>query len=217
MRRSSRSSTPEAFYALQIASGSKEPDAMATVRRRPSRDRGVRRLGQEARRGPAAMPRSATTASTASSSPTVRERTTRCAGRLLPAAQPVAVPPDELAKRGPNFLEPRSRERIKSGPQRWTMVVTVANPAIRRPIRARRGRKTAASVDAGTLDRPADRGRGRRPLPRHQFRPDRAAERHADVGRSVPGRALGGLRGVLRPAHGRGKRLPAYAAGAAKP
>ena len=46
---------------------------------------------------------------------------------LTPAAQPVPVPPEELAKRGPNFLETEIVDRIKSGPARWTMRVTVAN------------------------------------------------------------------------------------------
>jgi catalase len=46
---------------------------------------------------------------------------------LLPAAQPVAVAPDELAKRGPDFLEQDIAQRVAAAPQRWTMVVTVAN------------------------------------------------------------------------------------------
>ena len=47
---------------------------------------------------------------------------------LVPEATPVAVPPEELAKRGPNFLGDEIVQRIKSGPLRWTMTVTVANP-----------------------------------------------------------------------------------------
>ena len=47
---------------------------------------------------------------------------------LLPAAEPVPVPPDELAKRGPDFLEQEITERLRGGPLHWTMVVTVANP-----------------------------------------------------------------------------------------
>jgi catalase len=46
----------------------------------------------------------------------------------LPAAHPVAVSPDELAKRGSDFLEQEIAQRVASEPQRWTMVVTVANP-----------------------------------------------------------------------------------------
>ena len=47
---------------------------------------------------------------------------------LIPAAQPVPISPDELAKRGPDFLEQEITQRVAAGPQRWTLVVTVANP-----------------------------------------------------------------------------------------
>jgi catalase len=47
---------------------------------------------------------------------------------LLPAAQPVPVSPEDLAKRGPNVLEQDIAERVGHGPQRWTLVVTSANP-----------------------------------------------------------------------------------------
>jgi len=77
---------------------------------------------------------------------------------LLPAAQPVAVSPDELAKRGPDFLEQEIARRVASAPQRWTMLVTVANsgdptantskpwPADRRTIEV--GTLTAQQVQA---------------------------------------------------------------------
>jgi len=45
---------------------------------------------------------------------------------LLPAAQPVAVSTDELAKRGADFLEQEIAQRVAGAPQRWTMVVTMA-------------------------------------------------------------------------------------------
>jgi catalase len=47
---------------------------------------------------------------------------------LLPAAPPVPVSPEDLAKRGPDVLEQEITERIRSGPLRWTMAVTVADP-----------------------------------------------------------------------------------------
>jgi len=47
---------------------------------------------------------------------------------LLPAAQPVAISRDELAKRGPDTLEQEITSRVANGPVRWNMVVTVANP-----------------------------------------------------------------------------------------
>ena len=40
-------STPQAFYALLVASGSKDPDAMKTYACRASGNRRIRRLGEE--------------------------------------------------------------------------------------------------------------------------------------------------------------------------
>ena len=77
---------------------------------------------------------------------------------LLPAAQPVTISPDDLAKRGPDFLEQEIAQRVASAPQRWTMVVTVANssdptadptkpwPADRRTVEV--GTLTALKVQA---------------------------------------------------------------------
>ncbi|WP_428679465.1 catalase family peroxidase [Reyranella sp.] len=45
---------------------------------------------------------------------------------LRPAATPVPIAPDELAKKGPNYLEREIASRVATAPQRWTMVVTVA-------------------------------------------------------------------------------------------
>jgi catalase len=45
---------------------------------------------------------------------------------LLPAAQTVAVSTDELTKRGADFLEQEIAQRVAGAPQRWAMVVTVA-------------------------------------------------------------------------------------------
>jgi catalase len=43
--------------------------------------------------------------------------------------QPGLVSQAELEKRGPDFLEQEIAERIRTaGPQRWTMVTTVADP-----------------------------------------------------------------------------------------
>ena len=128
---------------------------------------------------------------------------------LTPAAQPVPVPPEELAKRGPNFLETEIVDRIKNGPLRWTMRVTVANAGDQTADPSKAWPQDRRSVEVGIACRAADRSRGGRPVPRHQFRSDRPAERHTDVGRSVPRSPLGGLQGLLRPPHGRGERLSA--------
>lgn len=47
---------------------------------------------------------------------------------FLPATQPVSIAPDELAKRGPDFLEQEITQRVANEPQHWTLLLTVANP-----------------------------------------------------------------------------------------
>lgn len=120
-------STPQAFYELLTASGSKDPDAM--------------------KKFIAANPEFTTFLGWAKSAPWTgsyaEERynsldsflfvdstgaTHPIRWSLVPAAQPVPVSPDELAKRGPDFLEQEITQRVAAGPQRWTIVVTVANP-----------------------------------------------------------------------------------------
>jgi catalase len=46
---------------------------------------------------------------------------------LVPAAQPVPITPEELGKRGPDYLEQEITQRVAAGPQTWSLVVTVAN------------------------------------------------------------------------------------------
>jgi len=95
-------STPQALYGLTVASGSKDPNAMKNF--------------------VAAHAELATFGAWAQSAPwTVR-------WSLVPAAQPVSVQPDELAKGGPDVLEQEITQRVKSGPLQWAMVITVANP-----------------------------------------------------------------------------------------
>jgi len=142
--------TPEAFHALQIAAASKEPDAMAKFA--------------------GAHPEFAAFGGWAKSAPWtgsyVEERYnslnsfifTDGSGNdhavrwsLAPAAQPVPVPPEELAKRGPNFLESEIADRIKSGPLRWTMLVTVANPSDQTADPSKAWPEDRRSVEVGSL------------------------------------------------------------------
>ena len=129
---------------------------------------------------------------------------------LTPAAQPVPV-----AARGAREARaelPRNRDRGShqegpgalddAGHGRQCRAIQTADPSKAWPQDRR-------SVEVGALTVREDRSRGGRPVPRHQFRSDRPAERHADVGRSVPRRPLGGLPGLLRPPHGGGERLSA--------
>ena len=120
-------STPQAFYELLIASASKDPDAMKTF---AGAHPEIAAFGAWAKSAPwtrsYAEERFNSLNSFVFTDSSGAEHTVRWS--LLPAAQPVPVSPEDLAKRGPDFLEQEITERVRGGPQRWTMVVTVANP-----------------------------------------------------------------------------------------
>ncbi|QDP21952.1 catalase family peroxidase [Bradyrhizobium cosmicum] len=121
-------STPQAFHDLLIASGKKDPEAMKIFIQ--------------------ANPEFAAFADWAKTAPWTASYTeepyhglnsfifTDAKGgdhavrwSLLPTVQPVPVSLAELEKRGPDFLEQEIVERVRTaGPQRWTMVTTVAGP-----------------------------------------------------------------------------------------
>jgi catalase len=120
-------SNPEAFYGLLEASGSKAPDAMKVFA--------------------AAHPEVAAFGSWAASAPWTasyaEERFnsldafifTNAAGTehavrwsLLPQAQVDPITQSDLAKLGTHHLAQEITERVGKAPQRWTMVLTVADP-----------------------------------------------------------------------------------------
>ncbi|MEJ1976348.1 MAG: hypothetical protein WDN49_09865 [Acetobacteraceae bacterium] len=98
---------------------------------------------------------------------------------------------------GPDFLEQEITERVHGGPQRWTMVVTVANPGDPTADPSKAWPADRRTVEVGTLTVQQIEAEGGRPVPRHQLRPDHPALGDTDVGRPVPGRAVVCLRGVL--------------------
>jgi catalase len=119
-------STPQAFYGLLRASASKDPDAMKMfVAANPE----IAGFGAWAEKGPwtgsYAEERYNSLNSFVFTNSLGMDHVVRWS--LLPATQPVVVPADELAKRGRDFLEQEITERVKGGPVRWTMVVTVAD------------------------------------------------------------------------------------------
>ena len=116
---------------------------------------------------------------------------------LLPAAQPVSISPEDLAKRGPDVLEQEITKRVGSAPQRWTIGrdVSQSGRSHRGPDQGLAGRSPHGR--SRHAHRAEDRSRGRRPLPRHQLRSHRPAGRHPDLRRSVPGGAVGGLCKIL--------------------
>ena len=70
---------------------------------------------------------------------------------LLPAAQPVSITPDDLAKRGPDYLEQEIAQRVASAPQRWTLVVTIANPGDPTADPSKAWPADRRTVEVGTL------------------------------------------------------------------
>ena len=120
-------STPQAFYELLLAAASKDPNAIKTF---AAAHPEIGAFGAWDSSGPwtgsYAEERYNGLNSFVFTNSSGVEKTVRWS--LLPAAQPVPVSPDDLAKRGPNFLEQEIADRIRGGPLRWTMVVTEANP-----------------------------------------------------------------------------------------
>jgi catalase len=143
-------STPDGFHELQLASSSTEPDAMAKF------------VGAHPEFGPfgAWATKGAWTGSYAEerynglnsfifTDSSGNDHAVRWS--LVPTANPVAVAPDELAKRGPNFLETEIVERIKGGPLRWTMLVTVANAGDQTADPTKAWPEDRRSVEVGSL------------------------------------------------------------------
>jgi catalase len=120
-------STPLAFYELLLASGSKDPNAMKSFTAAHPEFAKFADWAKDAPwTGSYAEERFNSLNSFVFVDGSGAEHAVRWS--LLPAAQPVAVSPDELAKGSPDFLEQEIAQRVANEPQRWNMVVTVANP-----------------------------------------------------------------------------------------
>lgn len=70
---------------------------------------------------------------------------------FLPAAKAVTLRPDELAALPPNFLEQDIVDRVAMEPQRWELVVTVANPGDPTADPTKAWPADRRTVDVGTL------------------------------------------------------------------
>lgn len=143
-------STPQGFYDLLVASASKDPNAMKTFA--------------------AAHPEFANFADWAGKAPWTESYAedrynslnsftfTGASGKqsivrwsLIPAASPVAISPDELAKRDPNYLEQEIADRVGKAPQKWTLSVTVANPGDPTADPSKMWPADRRTIDVGTL------------------------------------------------------------------
>ena len=143
-------STPQAFYDLLVASTSKDANAMpAFIKANPE----FAKFGEWAKTAPwtgsYAEERFNSLNSFIFTDNSGAEHAVRWS--LVPAAQPVAVSPDELAKRAPDFLEQEIAERINGGPARWTLQVTVANPGDQTADPTQAWPPDRRTVEVGTL------------------------------------------------------------------
>ena len=121
-------STPQAFHGLLLASASKDPNAMKTF---ASANPEIAAFANWAKTAPWTGSYGEEPYNSLNSFIFTDGAGAEHAVRwsLVPAAQPVPVSQVDLEKRGPDFLGPEIAERVRTaGPQRWTMVVTVADP-----------------------------------------------------------------------------------------
>ena len=127
------------------------PECDEDIRRGPSGVRGVRRLGQDRALAPQLRGRAVQQPQQLRLHRQVRARSMSCAGRCCRRPQPVAISPEELAKLGPDFLEQEIAQRVAAAPQRWTMVVTVANPGDPTADPTKRWPDDRRNIEVGTL------------------------------------------------------------------
>jgi len=143
-------STPQAFYQLLLASGSKDPDAMKKF---AAANPEFAKFGDWAGSAPWTGSYAEEPYNSLNSFVFIdksgAERVVRWS--LKPAAQPVTVSQDELKKRGPNFLEEDITQRVAVAPQRWTMVVQVAGPGDPTADPSKAWPADRRSVEVGTL------------------------------------------------------------------
>jgi catalase len=121
-------STPQAFHGLLLAAGSKDPNALPAFAKANPEFGAFAQWSQTA-------PWTASYAedrfnglnSFIFTNKAGEDHAVRWS--LLPAAQPVPVTDQDLQKLGPDHLAQEIAQRVaNNGPQRWTMIVTVANP-----------------------------------------------------------------------------------------
>jgi catalase len=120
-------STPEGFYELQLAAHSKDPNAMkAFVAGHPE----FASFAEWTKTAPWTASYAEEPYNSLNSFIFVSGSGAEHAVRwsLLPQAQLVPITQEDLSKLGPNHLAREIAERVAKAPQRWTMVVTVADP-----------------------------------------------------------------------------------------
>ena len=143
-------STPQGFYELLEASKSKNPDAMkGFVSAHPE----FAAFGEWATKAPWTASYAEVTFNSLNAFIFTDAAGSRNAVRwsLRPEAQPVTISAEDFAKLGPNHLEEDITERVSKAPQRWTLVLTVADPSDPTSDPTKAWPAERRTVEAGTL------------------------------------------------------------------
>jgi catalase len=142
--------TPQAFYQFLTAAGSKNPDAVkkyAAVH--PEIMTFIGWVKGHARNESWAEDRFNSLNSFLFTDASGKQHAVRWS--YVPAAQAVALTPEELAGRSPNFLDEDITQRVASAPQKWDLVITIANPGDPTADPTKAWPDDRRTVDVGTL------------------------------------------------------------------
>lgn len=144
-------STPQAFYELLLATASKDPDAMKTF---SAAHPEIGAFGAWAKTAPwtGSYAEERYNSVNAFVFTDASGTTRKVRWSLVPAATPVPVPPEELKTRAGDFLEREIVGRVQRSPQRWTMVVTVADPGDPTGDPSKAWPPDRRTVEVGTLN-----------------------------------------------------------------
>ncbi|CAD6546605.1 catalase family peroxidase [Paraburkholderia metrosideri] len=144
-------STPQAFYGLLQASANKsDPDAMKNfAAAHPEFGNFVAWAGSAPWMSSYAQERFNSLNSFIFTNAAGEDQAVRWS--FVPAAQPEPVPVDQLKARGADFLATEITQRVQSAPQKWTLVVTVANPGDPTADPSKAWPDDRRKVEAGTL------------------------------------------------------------------
>lgn len=143
-------STPQGFYELLEASKSKDPEAMkGFVAAHPE----FAAFGEWATKAPWTASYAEVTFNSLNAFIFTDSAGTEHAVRWSLRAQAPATPitGEDFAKLGPNHLEEEIAERVAKSPQRWSLVLTVADPSDPTADPTKAWPPERRTVDAGTL------------------------------------------------------------------
>ena len=143
--------TPEDLYAFQLASAKK--DDPSAVKQFAASHPSLAAFGAWARSAPYtesyAQDRYNSLNSFVMTNAQGQEHVVRWS--FVPLAAPVAVPAEALKTRDPDFLSKEIAERVAAAPQRWTLVMTVANPGDPTADPTKAWPEDRRQLNAGTL------------------------------------------------------------------